>query len=518
MNNSVNSALNLLGNQQFTAKNQALKTDVMFSASQFASSAVEFSEVSEGKESRSFKDLMTDQANDKREAAKPRREPIEQKENTKPSEPQDKQAQAADKTEPEAKSTSDKATSDDTRSATENGQSDQREGNGNSEPPAQESSEGTESEGVATTAEETSQATTTAATEGESTVAADVAIDPLLVGQATSEPEWVVDAIEGEESSSEGVTRSIMGLSASGGNGLPQQETVAATDEALVDEVVTETQENIELAGVSAGMVNTRGVATNAGGVNPVSSGVASEQAGTSLTSEGYLQSKSTNAGSQGAFSGGADSQSGQPKTPAQMNMAAFNTVNTQVSATDVEGAEANAPKVARIQAAAAAVTSLNDQMSTTRTQQLQRPPVATNVMIPVGQRQWSEAVAEKVAWLSSQNITAAEIKLDPPELGAMNVRIQVTNDQTTVSFTAQNAVVREALEQTAIRLRDMLAEQGLELAEMDVSSQSHEQHERAEEGEAQAGFNGDEELEDEEMEVVAETPITHNGLVDHFV
>lgn len=85
----------------------------------------------------------------------------------------------------------------------------------------------------------------------------------------------------------------------------------------------------------------------------------------------------------------------------------------------------------------------------------------------------WGEAVTERVMWMSSKGIKEASIQLDPPELGQLSIKISVNQDQTHVSFTVQNANVREALDQSALRLREMLAEEGLHLADVDVSDQS---------------------------------------------
>jgi len=52
-----------------------------------------------------------------------------------------------------------------------------------------------------------------------------------------------------------------------------------------------------------------------------------------------------------------------------------------------------------------------------------------------------------------------------------MEVRIQVHNDQASVQFTAQHAVVREALEAALPRLRDMFEASGVQLVDVDVSS-----------------------------------------------
>jgi len=84
-----------------------------------------------------------------------------------------------------------------------------------------------------------------------------------------------------------------------------------------------------------------------------------------------------------------------------------------------------------------------------------------------------------------------AHIQLDPPELGAMQIRIHMHGgDQVSVSFSSPNPMVREALEQQMPRLRDMFADQGLNLQDLSVTDQSSGQqsgrHEQA--GQEQGG------------------------------
>lgn len=98
------------------------------------------------------------------------------------------------------------------------------------------------------------------------------------------------------------------------------------------------------------------------------------------------------------------------------------------------------------------------------------------SITIPFQQAQWSEAVAERVMWMSTKGIQEAEIQLDPPELGPLQVRVSVTNEQAQVSFVVQNASVRDALDQSAMRLREMFDAEGINLTDVDVSDQSQQQ------------------------------------------
>lgn len=105
-----------------------------------------------------------------------------------------------------------------------------------------------------------------------------------------------------------------------------------------------------------------------------------------------------------------------------------------------------------------------------------------TSVPVTVGKPGWSDAVMQRVMWMSSQNINRVDIVLDPPDLGPLQVRIVTQADQTSVTFSSNHGSVREALDQSLPRLREMMDNQGLNLTDVNVSDQSanRQQHESA--------------------------------------
>lgn len=103
--------------------------------------------------------------------------------------------------------------------------------------------------------------------------------------------------------------------------------------------------------------------------------------------------------------------------------------------------------------------------------------PARFEINVEFGRAEWNSNVAAKVAQMAAQNLNFAEIQLDPPELGPLQVRVQVNSDQATVSFTAQSAQVRDALEQGSQRLREMLEAEGMNLVDVDVSDQQQQQN-----------------------------------------
>lgn len=138
----------------------------------------------------------------------------------------------------------------------------------------------------------------------------------------------------------------------------------------------------------------------------------------------------------------------------------------------------------------------------------------STQVAVPFQQAGWDQAVGERVLWMVNQKLQGAEIRLNPPHLGPIEVRLQLHQDQAQVNFTAQHAVVREALEAALPRLRDMFQSQGMALVNVDVSDRSlAEQRERTD-GEGQGARGGlagiDDELpggEDEAVTMIRTLP-----------
>ncbi|MFW5451289.1 MAG: flagellar hook-length control protein FliK [Methylophagaceae bacterium] len=88
----------------------------------------------------------------------------------------------------------------------------------------------------------------------------------------------------------------------------------------------------------------------------------------------------------------------------------------------------------------------------------------------------WSRVLSSRVIWMAKEGIQQASLKLNPASLGPVEVKVTMTNEQATVTFTAHHAATRDALEQALPRLRESFLENGLELAHSDVSQQSSEE------------------------------------------
>jgi flagellar hook-length control protein FliK len=98
----------------------------------------------------------------------------------------------------------------------------------------------------------------------------------------------------------------------------------------------------------------------------------------------------------------------------------------------------------------------------------------APSIPVPFGQAGWDQAVAQRVSWMVSQHSQSAQLHMNPPQLGPLEVRITIKDDQASVSFISAHGQVREALQAAIPHLRDMLGDSGLNLAHVDVGQHSH--------------------------------------------
>lgn len=163
--------------------------------------------------------------------------------------------------------------------------------------------------------------------------------------------------------------------------------------------------------------------------------------------------------------------------------------------------AEKSAPEVAAVATRAApqsdtALATLRDAATTATVKdtapvtgsafqaQLSSAELAQNAVTPssnaiparVGTTAWDTQVSQKVVWMVGGEDQTASLTLNPPDLGPVQVVLNVNNDQATVAFHSATPEVREALENAMPRLRDMLSDAGVTLGEASVSANMPDQ------------------------------------------
>jgi flagellar hook-length control protein FliK len=139
------------------------------------------------------------------------------------------------------------------------------------------------------------------------------------------------------------------------------------------------------------------------------------------------------------------------------------------------------------------------------------------------GQQAWGDALSERIAMNAAKDVRQVTIHLDPPELGSLELKLQIKDDQQTqVQVQVQSPQVKEALESSAHRLRDMLASQGMELSEFDVQTGSEQDRQQAQERGDELGSSSQRDsdalgVDEEELSLDIALP-KNNNLLDTFV
>ncbi|WP_207266642.1 flagellar hook-length control protein FliK [Pseudomonas sp. GW101-3H06] len=151
------------------------------------------------------------------------------------------------------------------------------------------------------------------------------------------------------------------------------------------------------------------------------------------------------------------------------------------------------------------------------------------NQPIAMHQSGWTEEVVNRVMYLSSANLKAADIQLQPAELGRLDIRVNMVPDQQTqVTFMSAHPGVREALDGQVHRLRDMFAQQGMGQVDVNVSDQSRgsqqgqEQAQQSQGGRTSASGGRLDSMDDELTPSVAEvaapvTSVIGSSAVDYY-
>lgn len=89
----------------------------------------------------------------------------------------------------------------------------------------------------------------------------------------------------------------------------------------------------------------------------------------------------------------------------------------------------------------------------------------------------WGDHFNQQILWLGQQKIKAVIIKINPQELGPLEVSVNVKKDDATVNITLQRAQIHEVIENAIPRLREMMAEQGLNLIQVNIESNQQRQN-----------------------------------------
>jgi len=135
----------------------------------------------------------------------------------------------------------------------------------------------------------------------------------------------------------------------------------------------------------------------------------------------------------------------------------------------------------------------------------------------PLGASGWGAAFQQKIVWLVDRQQQSAELHMNPPHLGPVEVTLSLAEDGAHIAFTSPHAAVREAIEASLADLKTALGEKGLALGQATVGADSQAAREQRE-AEARAGGAGTGRgAGDAPVDIPLPARVVQRGLVDIF-
>lgn len=99
-----------------------------------------------------------------------------------------------------------------------------------------------------------------------------------------------------------------------------------------------------------------------------------------------------------------------------------------------------------------------------------------TNLTTHIKEKIWPQQFGEKVVWMTKTDVQSAQISLNPPELGPIQITLNLSGDQAKISFASPHLEVRQSIESALPQLKEMLSSSGISLGQANVGSNLQQQ------------------------------------------
>ncbi len=114
-------------------------------------------------------------------------------------------------------------------------------------------------------------------------------------------------------------------------------------------------------------------------------------------------------------------------------------------------------------------------------------PAYSDKIQSNVGSAGWNQSLGTKITWMATAGMQSASLSLNPPDLGPMQVVLNVHNQQADATFITAQPEVKQALEAAMPKLREMMDQAGIQLGQANVQTGMPNQQQGAGNGQQQA-------------------------------
>ena len=109
----------------------------------------------------------------------------------------------------------------------------------------------------------------------------------------------------------------------------------------------------------------------------------------------------------------------------------------------------------------------------------------------PLGTHEWQQSLSQHITLFTKQGQQTAELRLHPEDLGQVQISLKLDDNQAQLQMVSSHSHVRAALEAALPVLRTSLAENGIQLAQSSVSSESFAGQQQSSSQQHQASRSG---------------------------
>lgn len=102
-------------------------------------------------------------------------------------------------------------------------------------------------------------------------------------------------------------------------------------------------------------------------------------------------------------------------------------------------------------------------------------PPPA--IAAHLNENAWPKQFGDKVVWMAKNDQQSAQININPPQLGPIQITLNLSGDQATLAFASPHAEVRQAIESALPQLKEMLSSAGINLGQSNVGANLSQQN-----------------------------------------
>ena len=190
--------------------------------------------------------------------------------------------------------------------------------------------------------------------------------------------------------------------------------------------------------------------------------------------------------------------------------LTARNTASAALLPGEISGSSNNGSEVDAATANLAAATSFTDllaqkgentpltagaaaHLQATQAGKAEAPTHHPSIQTPLSQPGWGHEFGEKLVWMAKNDQQSAQININPPQLGPIQIHLSLNGDQATATFASPFGEVRQAIESALPQLKEMLASSGIDLGQANVGSNLAQQQRESQQQQAKTRRDGDE-------------------------